>query len=232
MTTKKRDSNVSDVSQDQEIVAYLKKNPDFFVRNPSVLEVMELPARYSGEQIVDLQHEALKRLRAKQDLLVDNSRTNMSVQTATHEAVLAMLEARTLDEFIGIVQDELPVLLDIDMAAVALEGAVEQVDMSEDGLPILLPAGEVQKRLGEGDVQLIASVQSGDLLFGAARDLVRSVALARLYPSDVMPTGLLILGARDENMFNPHQGTELITFMARVAEILVEKWLAQDELED
>lgn len=232
MTTKKRDNNVSDVSQDQEIVAYLKKNPDFFVRNPSVLEVMELPARYSGEQIVDLQHEALKRLRAKQDLLVDNSRTNMSVQTATHEAVLAMLEARTLDEFIGIVQDELPVLLDIDMAAVALEGAVEQIDMSEDGLPVLLPAGEVQKRLGEGDVQLIASVQSGDPLFGAARDLVRSVALARLYSSDVMPTGLLILGARDENMFNPHQGTELITFMARVAEILVEKWLAQGELED
>jgi len=232
MTTKKRDSNVSDVSQDQETVAYLKKNPDFFVRNPSVLEVMELPSRYSGEQIVDLQHEALKRLRAKQDLLVDNSRTNMSVQTATHEAVLAMLEARTLDEFIGIVQDELPVLLDIDMAAVALEGAVEQIDMSEDGLPVLLPAGEVQKRLGEGDVQLIASVQSGDPLFGAARDLVRSVALARLYSSDMMPTGLLILGAREENMFNPHQGTELITFMARVAEILVEKWLAQGEMED
>ncbi|WP_417831985.1 DUF484 family protein [Terasakiella sp.] len=232
MTTNSRDKHVCNDLGDNDIIAYLKKHPDFFVQNPNILEVMELPARYSGEQIVDLQHEALKRLRAKQDVLVDNSRTNMSIQTATHEAVLAMMEARSLDEFIGIVQDELPVLLDIDMAAVALEGAVEAIDMSADGMPVLLPSGEVQKRLGDSDVRLIASVEGGDHLFGAARDLVRSVALARLYPSEVMPTGLLILGARDENMFHPHQGTELITFMARVAEILVEKWLEQGELDD
>lgn len=216
----------------QGVLDYLRKNPDFFVHNPELLEVLELPARYSGEQIVDLQHEALKRLRAKQDVLVDNSRSNMSVQMATHEAILAMLEARTLDEFIGIIQDEIPILLDIDMAAVALEGAVETIDMSSEGMPVLLPTGEVQKRLGDDDVNLIASVQAGDSLFGAARDLVKSVAIARLYPSEAMPAGLLILGAREENTFHPHQGSDLITFMARVAEILVEKWLEASETEE
>ena len=216
----------------QGVLDYLRKNPDFFVHNPELLEVLELPARYSGEQIVDLQHEALKRLRAKQDVLVDNSRSNMSVQMATHEAILAMLEARTLDEFIGIIQDEIPILLDIDMAAVALEGAVETIDISSEGMPVLLPTGEVQKRLGDEDVNLIASVQAGDSLFGAARDLVKSVAIARLYPSEAMPAGLLILGAREENTFHPHQGSDLITFMARVAEILVEKWLESSETEE
>lgn len=213
----------------QAVKSYLQKNPDFFVHHPSVLEVLELPKRYSGDQVVDLQHEALKRLRAKQDVLVDNSRSNMSVQLATHEAVLAMLEARTLDEFIGIIQDEVPILLDIDMACVALEGAVEAIDISADGMPVLLPTGEIQKRLGDEDVQLIADVTPGDPLFGAARDLVQSVAMARLYPSEAMPAGLLILGSREANTFHPHQATELITFMARVAEILVEKWLEQEE---
>ncbi|WP_135075791.1 DUF484 family protein [Terasakiella sp. SH-1] len=217
---------------DQDVVVYLQKNPDFFVENKALLEVLELPARYSGEQIVDLQHEALKRLRAKQDMLVDNSRSNMSIQMATHEAVLAMLEARTLDELIGIVQDELPILLDIDMAAIALEGAVETIDMSAEGMPVLLPAGEVQRRLGDQDVSLVASVQPGDPLFGAARDLVRSVAIARLYSTETMPAGVLILGARDENSFHPHQGTELITFMARVAEILVERWLSASDMDE
>jgi uncharacterized protein len=211
------------------VIKYLRKNPDFFVQNPSLLEVLELPARYSGEQIIDLQHEALKRLRAKQDVMVDTSRSNMSVQMATHEAILAMLEARSLDEFIGIIQDEVPILLDIDMAAVALEGAVDSIDMSADGMPVLLPTGEVEKRLGDDDVSLMANVETGDPIFGAARDLVNSVAIARLYPSDVMPAGLLILGARDENTFNPHQGTELITFMARVAEILIEKYLENSD---
>ncbi|WP_051610180.1 DUF484 family protein [Terasakiella pusilla] len=213
----------------QSVKAYLQKNPDFFVHHPSLLEVLELPKRYSGDHVVDLQHEALRRLRAKQDVLVDNSRSNMSVQLATHEAVLAMMEARTLDEFIGIIQDEVPILLDIDMACVALEGAVEAIDISADGMPVLLPSGEIQKRLGDDDVQLIADVAPGDDLFGAARDLVQSVAIARLYPSEAMPAGLLILGSRDANTFHPQQGTELITFMARVAEILVEKWLEQEE---
>ncbi|SCA57753.1 putative Site-specific tyrosine recombinase XerC [Candidatus Terasakiella magnetica] len=232
MSSKKQDSADENALSNQDVVDYLQKNPDFFVQNTALLEVLELPARYSGEQIVDLQHEALKRLRARQDMLVDNSRSNMSVQIATHEAVLAMMEARTLDEFIGIVQDEVPILLDIDMAAVALEGAVETIDMSAEGMPVLLPTGEVQKRLGDDDVSLIGCVETGDHLFGAARDLVRSVAIARLYPSETMPAGLLILGARDENTFNPHQGTDLITFMARVAEILVEKWLAASEMDD
>lgn len=216
----------------QDVATYLRKHPDFLVHHPELVEVLELPSRYSGEGIVDLQHEALKRLRAKQDVLVDTSRSNMSVQLATHEAVLAMLESRSLDEFIGIIQDEIPILLDIDMAAVALEGGVDTIDMSSEGMPVLLPTGEVEKRLGDQDVLLIVSVETGDQLFGAARDLVRSVALARLYSSETMPAGLLILGARDENTFHPHQGTELITFMARVAEILIEKWLELSDSDD
>ncbi len=216
----------------QEVKSFLHKNPDFFAHNPELLELLEFPPRHDGERVVDLQFEALKRLRAKQDVLVDNSRSNMSVQLATHEAVLAMLEARSLDEFIGIIQDEIPILLDIDMAAVALEGGVETIDMSSEGMPVLLPSGEVEKRLGDDDVHLLAATVSGDHLFGAARDLVRSAAIARLYPSEAMPAGLLILGARNENTFHPQQGTELITFMARVAEILIEKWLELSDSDD
>lgn len=215
----------------QTVVDYLRKNPDFLIHNMDILEVLELPQRFCGEQIVDLQHEALKRLRMKQDMLVDNSRSNMSVQLATHEAILSMLEARTLDEFIGIVQDEVPILLDIDMAAVALEGAVKAINVSTEGLPVLLPLGEVQKRLGDKDVELISQIEPGDELFGETRDLVRSVAIARLYHTEVMPAGLLILGSRIDDTFNAQQGTELITFMARVAEILVEKWLESAEAE-
>jgi len=215
----------------QGVVDYLRKNPDFFIHHADVLDVLDLPPRYDGEEVVDLQHVALKRLRAKQDLLVDNSRSNMSVQLSTHEAILAMLEARTLDEFIGIIQDEIPILLDIDMAAVALEGAVESINISAEGMPVILPVGEVEKRLGDEDVELIATVSQADELFGVTRDLVKSVAIARLYHSDVMPAGLLLLGSRIEGTFNPNQGTELITFMARVAEILVEKWLETAETE-
>lgn len=225
----KSDPPAIETIADEDLVRLLRKRPDFLIEHPDLLDSMNLPARFDGNQVVDFQHEALKRLRAKQDRMVDNSRSNMSVQLSTHEAVLAMLEARSLDELIGIIQDEVPILLDIDMAAVALEGAVEAIDMSAEGMPVLLPIGEVQSRLEDDDVRLYADIESGDDLFGAMRDLVQSVALARLYPSDVMPSGLMILGSRDEGAFHPAQGTELITFMARVVEILVEKWLEESD---
>jgi len=213
---------------EEDVVAFLRTTPDFFVRHRGLVEVLDLPARFDGtERIVDLQHEALKRLRAKQDVLVDNSRSNMTVQLATHEAVLAVLEAQSLDDFITIVQEEVPILLDIDFASIALEGAVERINVSEEGVPVLLPTGEVDRRLEDDDVRLQESQDQGDVLFGAARDLVKSSAIARLYPSDVMPTGLLILGSRIEGAFHPNQGTELMTFVARVVEIMLERWLEQ-----
>ena len=231
MGTKKEDCSNHTQITEEDIVKYLMKHSDFLVKHPNLLEVLELPTRYSGEAVVDFQHEALRRLRAKQDVLVDNSRSNMSVQQATHEAILAMMEACSLDEFIGIIQDELPILLDIDMAALAIEGSVDHIDISSEGMPILLPQGEVDRRLDENDVLLVQIEEAGDHLFGASRSLIKSAAIARLYSSDIMPAGLLILGSRDEDCFHPKQGTELITFMARVSEILVEGWLSQQDMD-
>lgn len=210
---------------ENEVVDYLRHHKDLLVRHPDLMDVLDLPNRFDGERVIDFQFEALRRLRAQQNDLVDTSRINLSVQLSTHEAVLAMLEARSLDELIGIVQDEVPILLDVDMAAIALEGAVEKIDISADGMPVLLPLGEVDKRLSTLDVLLCETVAPGDEIFGTTQDLVKSAALARLYQNDAMPAGLLILGSRDEGAFHPQQGHELITFLARVAEILVERWL-------
>lgn len=228
MSQDKPSTPKSGTLSEQDVVQYLRSHPDFFKRNPRSIEGLELPARFDGVNgLVDMQHEALRRLRAKQDMLVDNSRSNMTVQLATHEAVLAMLEARSLDDFITIIQDEVPILLDIDFATIALEGAVTGIDNADNGVPVLLPSGEVDRRLENDDVRLVGQATGGDPLFGAARDLVQSFALARLYPSEIMPAGVLILASRIEDAFHPQQGTELITFLARVAEIMLEHWLEQ-----
>ena len=63
-------------------------------------------------------------------------------------------------------------------------------------------------------------------IFGEGAGLVHSAALARLRPGRHMSTGMLALGARN-SAFQPSQGTELISFLARVLERCIDLCLAK-----
>ena len=108
MTAKSRDparagSHAAEGLGEDRVGAYLLEHPDFLVRHPHVLKAMTVPSRASGDGVVDMQHFMLERLREEigdlrdcaQDV-IETSRYNMSVQTRTHAAVLALLAARTL----------------------------------------------------------------------------------------------------------------------------------------
>ena len=62
-------------------------------------------------------------------------------------------------------------------------------------------------------------------LFGSAAGLVRSQALLRLDVSEHAPVGLLCIGTRRSDKFHPGQGTELLSFLARVTELTFAAWL-------
>jgi uncharacterized protein YigA (DUF484 family) len=72
---------------------------------------------------------------------------------------------------------------------------------------------------------LLKEVAESKAVFGSAASLVRSAALLRLRPGRSVPAGLIALGARSPDFFHPRQGTELITFLARVAERCIHRWL-------
>ncbi|MGY8990248.1 MAG: DUF484 family protein, partial [Rhodospirillales bacterium] len=75
------------------------------------------------------------------------------------------------------------------------------------------------------DVVLLKEVAESKAVFGSAASLVRSAALLRLRPGRTVPAGMIAIGARSPGFFHPRQGTELITFLARVAERCVHRWL-------
>jgi len=52
-----------------------------------------------------------------------------------------------------------------------------------------------------------------------------SSALVRLSPGGICPEGLLALGSRHGSTFHAGQGTELISFLARVIEILIGRFV-------
>ncbi|MBO6521650.1 MAG: DUF484 family protein [Rhodospirillales bacterium] len=211
-----------------DVAVFLMRNPNFFADHPDVLDYVELPDRFTAGGVVDFQRYQLQRRDSEIDELrtcaqdvIETSRSNMSIQTRTHASILALLHATTLEQLYRIVSDDLPILLDVDVAAVGFEPANHaNVTILSEHLRTL-PPGTVDAIVGaDQDVQLYREFWDDGAVFGGAAGLVKSAAIARIKPGVTMPNGLIALGARD-NTFAPGQGTELFAFLARVIEASV-----------
>ena len=219
---------------DEAVIEFLHNNSDFLVRHPDLVESLQPPSRWSGDTVIDMQQFVLERLRGEIDNLrassmdlIDTSRRNLSVQNRTHAAALALLAANDFAHMLRIVSDDLPLLLDVDTVVIGFEPP--RIPLSGLVLPEVrqFPSGLPDQVLGQADVVLLRETSDDGTIFGAGAGLVRSAALARLRPSEHLPGGLLALGSRGSGVFHAGQGTDLIAFLARVAERCTERLLAE-----
>jgi uncharacterized protein YigA (DUF484 family) len=216
-----------------EVVAYLRRHPDFLVEHPELLATLTPPALQRGDSVVDMQHFMLQRLRsdiarlkAQQRALITTSRSNLTSQNRIHAAVLALIGASSFEQLLQIVTTDLAVLLDVDVVTIGVESASsKQPRLPLHGIQILRP-GTVDDLLGsERGTLLCADTPGEPALFGSAAGLVRSQALLRLDVSAHAPVGLLCIGTRRPDKFHPGQGVELLSFLARVTELTFAAWL-------
>ena len=210
---------------DSAVADYLGRHPDFLIRHPNVLNGLKPPARWSGDDVVDMQHYLISRNRLELDELrdsalevIETSRCNMSTQARAHAAVLALLATREWNDIVHVVTHDWPLLLDADVINLAFEPADRFNIHLKRGDLGRLTAGAINQILGQDqDVRLYKEFKDEGLLFGAGAGLVNSAALVRMRMSRDLPLGLLALGARGET-FRPGQGTELLIFLCRVLE--------------
>lgn len=220
---------------DAQVVAYLREHTDFMLRHPDMALTLSPPSRWTdADGVVDMQafmidrlKEEIDRIKGATEDLIHTSRFNMSTQSRTHEAVLILLSAPDMTGLARAVTDDLPALLDVDVACLCYED-------SDRPLPMLvapgiqrIPPGTVEAIMGEPDNECaLNEAMPGDpALFGAVAGVVESSALVRLAPGVDCPAGLLALGSRQGSTFHPGQGTELITFLGRVVELCAHRFI-------
>src|SRR5207245_186173 len=144
---------------------------------------------------------------------------------------LAMRGAPRFEHLLQIVTTDLAVLIDVDIVTLGVEGSASRTQR----LPVhgihLLPSGTVDRLLGPNrDALLCTDIQGDPALYGGAAGLVRSQALLRLSFSRSAPLGLMCIGTRTADAFQPGLGTELLTFLARTLEITIAQWLDRARL--
>jgi uncharacterized protein len=217
----------------RDVLAHLREHPDFLDRHPDALRLLRAPTRQTGDRVLDFQQFMLERLRHdlsrlqdEQKSLIATSRGNLASQSRVHKAVLAMLRAPSFEHLLQIVTTDLALLIDVDVVTLGVESTASPTSR----LPLhgihLLRSGTVDKLLGPNrDALLCTDIQGDPALFGGAAGLVRSQALLRLAFSRSAPVGLMCIGTRNPDCFQPGLGTELLTFLARTLEITIAQWL-------
>lgn len=221
---------------DAAVADYLRRHPDFLIRNSELLEVLEPPARQEGEGVVDLQQFMLDRLRGElatlresRDDLIYTGRANMASTSRIHEAVLAILAARSFEHLIETVVTDLSVILDLDAVTICVELAEDGPAPSRIRGVHQMEPGTVEAVLGTRSYAFLSDIVGEPELFGSAAGLVRSAGLLRMRISSQTPPALLALGSRVPDHFDPHQGSELLQFLARALELTIRQWLELPE---
>ena len=215
-----------------DVAAYLREHPDFLNQHGELVQHLTPPAMSHGNGVADFQYFMVERLRGElgrlkdqQRELISTTRANINNQNRIHAAVLFLLDARSFEQLIQTITTDLAVLLDLDVAGLAVEAnGDDRPHVHTSGVRVV-EAGTVDGWLGKRDVMLYSDTRGDPAIFGAAAGLVRSQALIRIQVSEDTPPGLLAFGSRDPDMFHSGQGTELVCFLGRVIERSIRAWL-------
>lgn len=215
------------------VLSYLQRHPDFLAAHPEVLEIMTPPQRVNGAGVVDLQHYILDRQRTQiaelevaRDSLLQSGRSNLAAQRRVHQAVVALLGARSFEHLIEIVTTDLAVMLNLDAVTLGVEQSGKALPTVRVCGLYQLEAGMVDEQIGPGcEYALHSNIQGDPLVFGPVAGLITSEALIRLSISSETPPALLAFGSRQVDQFQPGQGTELLGFVGRVVEQSIRAWL-------
>lgn len=212
------------LATDLELISLIRENADILQRHPELLAVLEVPHETGkAVSLIERQVSVLReKVQAQDDRLcelMDVARDNERLAQSRHGLAVSLLSSRDLDDVISTVLDVLSNELAADFAVVKLfsndQHRVEQspglfVDAADDELTAFKTMLEHKNTVcGK------ATKEQKHFLFDDTAESIKSVAIIPLVAGANL--GLIGLGSRDINRFNPSMGTD---FLAQIGELV------------
>ena len=185
-------------------------------------------------RVISFEDRAVARLRdrlgeaesARADLLAF-ARGHSGAVASIHQAVLAGLEAESLDELLTVVTFDWPRLLGLDSVVLALVVGDQAFRTDRNGVQ-LLARPIVNRALAPLGAVELRNVDRGHPLFGGDAETVRSEALVRIDSPAPLPYGLLILGQHGEQSLDTPHGANLLLFLGASLAAMIRRWTMTD----
>jgi uncharacterized protein len=182
-------------------------------------------------QVIPFEERAVATLRerlgaaeeANQDLIAF-ARGHSGAVASIHAAVLAAMEADSVERLLHVVTQEWPLILGIDAVALSLIVGDQGFRADGSGVQVLDPQ-ILARAIDQVDGVEMRTVERGHPLFGPACDLIRAEALIRIDSEPPLPGGLLVVGQRAELSLDARHGSELLMFLGRSVAVMIRRCL-------
>jgi len=201
------------VLDEQQVVAFLKARPEFLVRHPELLEQLEVAhAAGSAVSLIERQVDLLRgknlKLEDRLSRLLENAADNEKRAASVHKLARTLIRAPSLAAVLAGLRSCMKDDFGIDEVFVGVNANVYKRHDIEGFVPLepesaLVRAFEnfIRTRLIEcGPIE----ADKAKLLFPKAEQPVLSAAIVPLEKEKNL--GLLALGARESERFQPRQG--------------------------
>ncbi len=223
--------NNKNTLNEKDVITYLLDNPDIFTHHPDLLTILTPPKHQMTGGVKDFQQAMISSLKNKinrtedlAQLIISNSRDNLSSQKEIHDCVLKLLSAMSFQELVNIIISDIAAIVNLDAITFCVE------DNSGDTIPIdglqKISDGTIARLINDDKNILLRENISGDPeIFGGKAPLINSDALVLLHISPEIPAAMIAFGSRDSDHFKSDQATELLEFLTKVISELSRIWL-------
>ncbi|HET9354810.1 MAG TPA: DUF484 family protein [Sphingomicrobium sp.] len=160
---------------------------------------------------------------ARADLLAF-ARGHSEAVATIHHAILHTLDADGIEAMLGLVAEDWPGLLGVDLAIIAVVVGDQGFRVDRNGTTLLNPA--IIDRAASITDAVCQAVERGNALFGNDAGDVRTEALVPIGADDTsLPRGLLLLGHRSPVDPGSTHGAELLRFLGDFLAAMMRRWL-------
>lgn len=213
---------------EEQVVAYLQDNPSFFQQQDELLTQLRIPhSRGSSVSLVERQVAVLRErnveMRNRLKHLMNVARDNDRLFEKTRRLILDMLDAESIDELIGVVDDSLRHSFMVPFVSLILFSDKQISAGRQHSLK------SAQQQIGGvlGGKSLCGVLRPKELefLFGAAQaKAIKSAAVVVLEHEEVH--GVLAVGSDDQQQYSSSVDTLFLSHLADVLARLVPDMLA------
>ena len=200
--------------EEDAIVDYLRENPGFFDRHPTLLEDLVIPHSCGGavslvEYQVSVLRDQVHEMRRRMHSLANNARDNEALSQRLHQLTLSLVECTRVDEVLTNLYQAMCEDFQADFAAIRLfadptsqgdQGLGEFVGNNCDGRElfsqVLASSKPICGHFKDKQLEFLFPEHGGEIGSGALLPLGQNARF-----------GVLAVGSRDPQRFHPGMGT-------------------------
>ncbi|MEE9343272.1 MAG: DUF484 family protein [Gammaproteobacteria bacterium] len=220
--TQQATSDLSDdKNREQQVVDYLLKNPGFINQHPKVLAALELQhttgtaVSLIERQVITLREQNIQLKNQLQELL-SNARENDQLHNRMHQLTLKLINRHTLSSLLETLHEHLHTDLNADVLIAHLNSK------TKTDSPFIKPMTADKEVEQLFDVAYDAGKPSCGRLKKTQLDFLFDKAAGDIASAAIIPlgsnasAGLLAIGSRDADRFNPGMGTLFLTQLGEI----------------